>query len=133
MIDYSEILKANSSGVLATQNDEKVDTRVVQCLFTEGSKAYFCTSCEKPMYDQLVRNPNVSFCVHPQNYSPVLSVSGKVTFVEDQALKARVLAVSPMSRNVYKTPDNPVFKVFYIEIEDVKTYSFADGTKHFTI
>ncbi len=39
MMDYIEIIKANPSGVLATQNGDKLDTRVLHSLFEEV-KAY---------------------------------------------------------------------------------------------
>jgi len=42
MINYSEILKANPCGVLATQDGNKVKTRVFQYLFAEGTNIYKC-------------------------------------------------------------------------------------------
>ncbi len=77
MFDYQAILKANPNGVLATQNGQGVGTRVFQYLFADANKVYFCTSNQKPVYDQLKANPNVSFCTYPANFSPVLSVNGK--------------------------------------------------------
>jgi len=52
MINYAEILKANPNGVLATQDGNKVKTRVFQYLFADGKKVYFCTNSEKPVYKQ---------------------------------------------------------------------------------
>ena len=52
MINYAEILKANPNGVLATQEENKVKTRVFQYLFADGKKVYFCTNSEKPVYKQ---------------------------------------------------------------------------------
>jgi len=132
MIDFSEILKANPNGVLATQNGDKVKTRVFQYLFADGNKFYFCTSSEKPVYAQIVANPNVSFCTFPQNFSPVLSVNGKVTFVEELALKARALDENPLIKGIYNTPDNPVFKLFYIDAEEIETFSFTEGAKNYS-
>jgi len=84
MINFAEILKANPNGVMATQDGNKVKTRVFQYLFADGKKVYFCTNSEKPVYAQLQKNPNVSFCTYPQNFTPVLSINGKVVFVEDK-------------------------------------------------
>jgi len=131
MINYAEILKANPNGVLATQDGNKVKTRVFQYLFTDGKKVYFCTNSEKPVYKQLQANPYVSFCTYPQNFTPVLSINGKAVFVEDKALKARALDENPPIKGIYQTADNPIFKIFYIEAEEVETFSFAEGPKSY--
>lgn len=60
MFDYAAVLKENPNGVLATQDGDKVKTRVFQYLFSEGDKVYFCTSNEKPVYNQLKDNAHVS-------------------------------------------------------------------------
>jgi uncharacterized pyridoxamine 5'-phosphate oxidase family protein len=131
MIDYAAILKQNPNGVLATQDGKGVRTRVFQYLFADGSKVYFCTSSEKPVYDQLKANPGVSFCTYPQNFSPVLSVNGNVVFTEDIALKTRALDENPQIKGIYNTPENPIFKLFYIEAEEIETFSFAEGPKSY--
>ncbi len=129
MINFSEILKANPNGVMATQDGERVKTRVFQYLFAEKNKVYFCTSSEKAVYVQLQANPNVSFCTHPQNFSPVLSVNGKVVFVDDLSLKARALDENPLIKGIYNMPENPIFKLFYIDAKEIVTFSFAEGEK----
>jgi uncharacterized pyridoxamine 5'-phosphate oxidase family protein len=127
MINFEEILKANPNGVMATQDGNKVKTRVFQFLFANGKKVYFCTSAEKPVYKQLQANPNVSFCTFPQNFAPVLSVNGKAVFVEDMALKTKALDENPPIKGIYQTPANPIFKIFYVDVEEVETFSFTEG------
>jgi uncharacterized pyridoxamine 5'-phosphate oxidase family protein len=127
MFDFESILKANPNGVLATADGETIRTRVFQYLFADGKKVYFCTNSEKPVYTQLKAHPQVSFCTYPQNFTPVLSVNGKAVFVEDMVLKARALDENPGIKGIYKTPDNPIFKIFYIDAGEVETFSFADG------
>ena len=132
MIDCAAILKANPVGVLATQDGKGVKTRVFQYLFADGNKVYFCTSSEKPVYEQLKANSNVSFCAYPADFNPVLSVNGKAVFVNDIALKTRALDENPQIKGIYNTPDNPVFQLFYIDVETVETFSFAEGPKTYT-
>jgi uncharacterized pyridoxamine 5'-phosphate oxidase family protein len=131
MIDYAAILKANPVGVLATQDGQGVRTRVFQYLFADGKKVYFCTNSEKPVYRQLQANPNVSFCTYPADFNPVLSVNGQAVFVDDIALKTRALDENPPIKGIYNTPDNPVFKIFYIDVKEVETFSFAEGPKSY--
>ena len=133
MINFAEILNANPIGVFATQDGNKVRTRVFQYLFADGKKAFFSTSSEKPVYAQIQANPNVSFCTYPQNFDPVLSINGKAVFVEDNALKVRALEVNPKLKGMYRSADNPVFRIFYIEVEEVTTFSFAEGPKSYKL
>jgi uncharacterized pyridoxamine 5'-phosphate oxidase family protein len=133
MIDYAAILKANPCGILATQDGTAVKTRVFQYLFSDGNKVYFCTSSAKPVYDQLTAHPDVSFCTHPADFSPVLSVNGKAVFVDNLALKTRALDENPGIKGIYNTPDNPVFRLFYIDVAEVETFSFAEGPKSYTV
>lgn len=133
MIDYAAILAQSPNGMLATQDGRKVKTRVFQYLFADGNKVYFCTNSEKPVYAQLQKNPQVSFCTYPNNFTPVVSVNGKAVFLEDAALKARALDENPGIKSIYNTPDNPIFKIFYIDVEEVETFSFADGPTTHTV
>ena len=133
MINFADILKANPNGVFATIDGNKVKTRVFQFLFADGNKAYFCTNSEKPVYKQLITNPYVSFCTYPQNFTPVLSVNGKVVFVEDIALKTKALDENPLIKEIYKTAENPIFKLFYINIEEVETFSFQEGPNTYKV
>jgi uncharacterized pyridoxamine 5'-phosphate oxidase family protein len=133
MKNFTEILKTNPVGVFATQDGNKVKTRVFQYLFADGNKIYFGTNSKKPVYSQIENNPNVSFCTYPQNYAPVLSVNGKAVFVEDLALKTKVLEENPHVKGMYKTPDNPLFKLFYIDVEEVQTFSRDEGPKTYNV
>jgi uncharacterized pyridoxamine 5'-phosphate oxidase family protein len=129
MKTFIEILKANPNGVLATQEGSAVRTRVFQYLFAEGNRVYFCTSNQKAVYKQLQANPQVSFCTFPHNFSPVLSVNGRAVFTNDAALKARALDENPMIKGIYGSPENPIFEMFYIEPEEITTFSFTEGER----
>jgi uncharacterized pyridoxamine 5'-phosphate oxidase family protein len=133
MIDYTAILKANPNGVLATQGGQGVHTRVFQYLFSDGNKVYFCTSSQKPVYEQLKTNPSVSFCTHPADFNLVLSINGKARFVDDITLKTRTLDENPQIKGIYSTPDNPVFQLFYIDVAEVETFSFTEGPKTYSV
>jgi len=129
MIDYSAILKQTPNGVLATHDGKSVRTRVFQYLFADGNKVYFCTSSQKPVYEQLKANPNASFCCYPTDFNPVLSINGKARFVDDIALKTRALDENPLIKGIYGAPDNPTFQIFYIDVEEAETFSFTEGSK----
>jgi uncharacterized pyridoxamine 5'-phosphate oxidase family protein len=133
MFEYQAVLKANPNGVLATQDGDKVATRVFQYLFSDENKVYFGTSSEKPVYAQLQANPHVSFCTYPANFTPVVSVNGKAVFVDDLALKTRVFDENPGIKGIYGDASNPILKLFYVEVESVETFSFTEGPKTYSI
>jgi uncharacterized pyridoxamine 5'-phosphate oxidase family protein len=129
MIDIVEILKTNPKyGVLATQDGNKVKTRLFQYFHLDGNKVYFGTNNDKPVYAQLKANPNVSFCIYPKDFKPVISLNGKVVFVDYTELMKL-----PEAKN-FQTPDDPTQKIFfYIEVEEIQTFSYADGSKIYKI
>lgn len=133
MIDFIKFLEKNPNGVLATQDGAKLKTRVFQYLFTDGNKVYFCTNSEKPVYAQMQENSCVSFCTYPSDFSIVLSINGKAVFVDDIVLKSRALDENPPIKGLYKTPENPVFKLFYVDVKEVETFSFTEGPKTYNI
>jgi uncharacterized pyridoxamine 5'-phosphate oxidase family protein len=128
-VDFDQLLKQNPYGILANHDGETIRTQIFQCLFTNGIKVYFGTSSTKPVYDQLQANQNVAFCTYLENYIPVLSIYGKVVFVEDTALKTRALNEAPIVKSIFQTHDNPIFKMFYIDIEQIETFTYAEGAK----
>lgn len=128
-MDYIKILTENPNGVMATRDNEMIKTRVFQYLFSDGNKAYFCTSSQKPVALQMKQHPYVSFCTNLQNYCPVLSINGKVTFTDDENLKKKAFTVNPSLKQIYGSEKNPVFTLLYIDIEEIETFSYDEGPK----
>ena len=133
MINYNEILKKNLYGVMATTEGSRPKTRVFQYLFSDENKVYFGTTDYKDTYKQMQVNPYVSFCTYSADFSPVLSVNGSVVFVDDMKLKTRAMDEYPAIKELYETPSNPVFKLFYIEVDEVVTFSLDKGGEKVSI
>lgn len=127
MLDFAAILQKFPTGVLATQDGDKVKTRYFQFLFCEGKKVYFCTANNKPVFNQLQANPYVSFCTTAKDFNPVMSVNGKAVFVNDLALKSRALDENPNIKAIYQSANNPVFELFYIDTEEIETFDYTQG------
>ena len=102
---------------MTTVSEEKPKTRVFQYLFTIDNKIYFGTTNNKPIYEQLTKNPNVSYCTFSKDFNPVLSVNGRAIFDNDIKLKERAMDEYPSIKELYHSPDNPIFEIFYIEFE----------------
>ena len=94
--------------------DGKPKVRPFQFMLEEGGKLYFCTSNEKNVYKEIENQPYVEFCASGENFS-WLRLKGKVVFSQDIAIKSKILDGSPIVKTIYKTPDNPIFEVFYLD------------------
>jgi len=94
--------------------DGKPKVRPFQFMLEEGGKLYFCTSNQKTVFKELQKHPYVEFCASGENFS-WLRLNGKVVFSKDLGLKARIQDASPIVKSIYKTPDNPVFEIFYLD------------------
>ena len=130
--DFVHILEQYRNGVLANRNGEYLRTQIITFAFAEGNRAFFCTSSVKPMYTQLVNFPYVSYCTYPEDFEPVLSINGKVVFIDDKALQERALESNYYAKSHFKSVDNPILKVFCIEVQEIETYS-SEGTKIYAV
>jgi uncharacterized pyridoxamine 5'-phosphate oxidase family protein len=124
--DFEDVLEQNPNGVLANRNGKEMRTQIISFQFVEGNNVYFCTGSEKPLYQQLIKFPYVSYCTYPDDFEPVLSLNGKVVFTDDIALKERVFNgtgyASQFIKYHYQTVDNPNLKLFYIDVDEIETY-----------
>jgi uncharacterized pyridoxamine 5'-phosphate oxidase family protein len=94
--------------------DGKPKVRPFQFALEDDGKIYYCTSNQKPVFKQMQANPNVEICASGENFS-WLRLSGKAIFVDDLKMKAKVQEAMPMVKSIYKTPDNTIFELFYLE------------------
>lgn len=124
----NEFIKKFPVGVLSTLEDGKLRSRMFQCVGCDGQKFYFCTGKHKPVYKQLQKTPEASFCSFRPNYSHVITVSGTVTFFEDLKMKEKILTDHPAIRGIYKKADNPDFALFQMTADDAERFTFAEGT-----
>jgi uncharacterized pyridoxamine 5'-phosphate oxidase family protein len=106
--------------------DGKPKVRPFQFMLEEGGRLYFCTSNQKPVFQELQKHPHVEFCASGENFS-WLRLNGKVVFSNDLGLKARIQDASPLVKSIYQTPDNPAFEIFYL---DGAVATIADFSGH---
>ena len=94
--------------------DEKPKVRPFQFMLEEDGNLYFCTSNEKKVCKEIKKQPWVEFCASGENFS-WLRLSGKAVFSKDISIKSKIQDARPLVKSIYKTPDNPVFEIFYLE------------------
>jgi len=125
MKDLTDFLKKNQIQYLATIGlDGKPKVRPFQFMLEDGGKLYFCTSNEKKVCNEIKKQPWVEFCASGENFSWI-RLNGKAVFSSDIAIKSKIQDVSPLVKSIYKTPDNPVFEIFYLTEESATFYDFS--------
>lgn len=109
-----ELLRTNQYGFLATVDEGRPRVRPFGFMFEEGGCLYFCTNSTKDVYKQLLACPQVEYAAtSPQMVT--VRITGEAVFTEDMDKKEKAIAANEMVRRMYKTADNPIFKVFCIE------------------
>lgn len=114
MEEILKLIKESGYGSLATVEDGKPRVRPFGFMFEEEGKLYFCTNNKKDVYNQLMDSPYVEYSVTSKNMVTA-RISGQVTFCQDLDKKEKALNSSELVKNLYKSADNPIFEVFYIE------------------
>lgn len=126
MKEVIRLLKENVNGYLATVDDGKPRVRPFGFMLEDEGKIYFCTNNMKEVYRQLIDTPYIEYSVTTKDMVTV-RVRGEIKFCEDIDIKSKVLNACEPVRRGYKYPDNPIFKVFYIE-HGTATISDFSGT-----
>lgn len=124
MEEILKYLKEGASGAFATVGNGKPDVRPWQFQFEEDGKFYFCTANTKNVYKQLRETPFAAFTVTTNDYVTV-RLSGEVMFINDLNLKKKIIERQEGIKKIYKSADNPIFEVFYIEHGEVIISDFS--------
>lgn len=119
-----EFLTANPSGCLATMDGEKPRVRPFQFMLEQGGKLYFCTANTKEVYRQLQQNPWVEFSTTSKEMV-TYRLSGRAKFEDNRQVKAAIIEKSGLVKQIYQTPDNPVFELFHLEHADGMVADFS--------
>jgi uncharacterized pyridoxamine 5'-phosphate oxidase family protein len=114
MQEIVKFLNQNTSGAFATVYNGKPSVRPWGFMMWKDEKFFFCTANTKDVYKQMKKNPFVEFTSTSKEMVTV-RISGKAVFTDDINIKKEVLDSSPMVKGLYKSAENPVFEVFYID------------------
>lgn len=113
-----EILTDGTTGYFATINGEQLEVRGWQYQFAEGNKFYFGTANTKAVYKQMKANPQVAFACVSNGHN--IRISGKAVFVDAEEKKKCFSRLSAQVQAMYKSWDNPVIEIFYIDRGEIK-------------
>lgn len=115
MQDVIEMLSAVPCfGSLATVDNGRPRVRPFAFMFVQDSRFYFCTSNTKEVYRQLTECPFIEFTRTGEDMR-WLRISGEIRFETDISYKEKCFELYPMLKDIYQTPNNQLFTIFYLE------------------
>lgn len=115
MNEVVKFLEGNPVQYFATVGlDNKAKVRPFQFMLEEGGKLYFCTNNEKDVFKQIENNPYVEVCTSSPKFE-WMRLNGKAHFSNDTDIKKKIIESSPLVKSLYKSADNPIFEIFYLE------------------
>ncbi len=108
-------LQENPVQFLATIGmDGNPKVRPFKFRLEEDNRLWFCTSNRKDVYNELKNNPSVELSVASPEEAWI-RLSGEAVFENNLAVKQKMIESDESLRAQYRTADNPVFEVFYID------------------
>lgn len=124
MKEVFEFLANNPVQYCATVGlDGKPKVRPFQMMYHEDGNIFYCTGDKKDVYAELKQNPFLEISV--STLEKWLRIRGKVHWVTNIETREKCLEASPLVKSIYKTPDNPVLQVFYIEDAEAVIADFS--------
>ena len=128
MNEVLKFLKDNHTFYLATIENNEPRVRPFGFIMEYEEKIYFCTNNTKNVSKQLKANPSFEVTSASADYKWI-RLKGKAVFDSSSAAKAKAFEAAPFLADMYKTPDNPIFEVFYVKDGEATIYSMDGGAK----
>lgn len=114
MKEVVTFLKENPVQYLATVGrDGKAKCRPFMFCLEQDNRLWFCTNNQKAVYADMKATPYVEVCISNSNYA-WLRLSGEAVFENNMEVKEACMQ-NPIVKGQYKTAENPIFEVFYLE------------------
>ena len=136
-MDLKDCVKfANENPIcyVATAEGDQPRVRAFMMDFADESGFYFGTLSSKEVSKQLKKNPRVEVCYFNNAQNPMdvkmMRVTGKIEFLDDIALKTRILEERPFLRSLgIEKPEDPRIEIFRICTGEAHFWTLADNLK----
>jgi pyridoxamine 5'-phosphate oxidase len=129
--DCIKFTNENPICYLATVEDDQPRVRALGFWFADETGFYFQIGSIKKMYGQLQKNPKAEACFykHEGMIGTMLRIAGKIEFVNDRALKERVMKDRPFLKDMGLTVDSPGLIIFRIAHGQAHFWTMANNFK----
>jgi uncharacterized pyridoxamine 5'-phosphate oxidase family protein len=132
--DCIQFATENPVCYLATMDGEQPRVRTYLLWFADENGFYFATFSPKGVCKQLQAHPLVEVCFY-NNAADLggakhMRVTGKVEFIDDLALKTKLLEDRPFYKPVASgKPEDPFYQIFRIHTGEAHFWTMADIMK----
>jgi pyridoxamine 5'-phosphate oxidase len=117
---------------VATTEGNQPRVRALGMWFAADKGFYFQTEAVKALCKQLKENNRVELCFYApgQDVGKMMRVTGKVQFVNDLALRTKVLADRPFLKALgIKGPEDPLLVIFHVYSGEAYFWTMANNMK----
>lgn len=110
-----DFLDANAPAFLATIGTcGNPRVRPMQSALLYENKIYFCTSTTKNLYRHIQAHKGIEICACARD-ATFLRLRAEAVFSDSMAVKIAMFSKYAEVESIYKTPQNPIFTVFYLD------------------
>ncbi len=132
--DCIKFANENPVCYLATVEGDQPRVRGFLMWFADENGFYFHTGASKRVSKQLKKNPKIEVCFFtpapPPSAGKMMRVAGKARFLDDIALKTRLLEERPFLKAIGTgKPDDPLFEVFQIYTGEAHFWTMENNMK----
>ena len=116
----------------ATAEGNQPRVRALGMWFADEKGFYFQTESVKSLCKQLKNNKKVELCYYAPgpDAGTMMRVTGEVEFINDLALKSKVLAERPFLKTLgIKGPEDPLLAVFRVYSGEAYFWTMANNMK----
>ncbi len=132
--DCTKFANENPICYLATVDGDQPRVRGFMLWFADETGFYFHSGMPKAVCQQLLKNPKAEICFYkpapPPDAGTMLRVAGKVEFLNDLALRTRLLEERPFLKQLgVSGPEDPMLAVFRIGRGEAYFWTMADNMR----
>lgn len=127
--DYIKFANENPICYIATDDRNQPRVRAFRMWYADESGFYFHTGSTKEVYKQLQSNRKVEACFCTPGFDRMMRVAGEAEFVEDPALKKRLVKERSFLKAIIKGSDDPLLTIFRIPKGEAHFWTMADNLK----
>ncbi len=124
MEEIIQFLTGNGAFYIATMDGDSPRVRPFGFAMIYEGRLYFCTGGKKKVCRQLEANPHTEMSAM-NTAGEWVRVSGEAVFDNDMGAKQAAFQAMPGLANIYQSPENPEFKVFYLSSPQATVYSMT--------
>lgn len=116
---------------LATTEGDQPRVRALGFWFADETGFYFQTASMKEIPGQLEKNPKTEACFykHEGSLGTMLRIAGKAEFINERAMKERVLEERSFLKSFGLTPDSPELIIFRISHGEAHFWTMENNLK----